>query len=82
MSFVVVVVHLGGGFKNIVFFPSLFGEDEPNLTISYFSNGLVQPPTSHPLIKSHSSLVDVKPNPHGGPREILGEFGLACDQIL
>jgi len=34
---------LGGGFKHFFFSP-LTGEDEPNLTCAYFSNGLVQPP--------------------------------------
>ena len=29
-----------------VYFSSLFGEDEPNLTVACFLDGLVQPPTS------------------------------------
>ena len=35
-------------FSNIFFWnfhPYIFGEDEPNLTGAYFSDGLVQPPT-------------------------------------
>ena len=35
--------RLGGGNSNIFgIFTPIFGDDEPNLTIAYFSNGLVQ----------------------------------------
>ena len=40
--------YLGGGNSDIfgIFTPKI-GEDEPNLTFAYFSDGLVQPPTSY-----------------------------------
>ena len=47
--------HLDGGFKYFLFSP-LFGEDEPILTCAYFSNGLVQPPTSHIFLGPHRGL--------------------------
>ena len=40
-------IHLGVGFEHFLFSPGILGEDEPILT-HIFSNGLVQPPTSHP----------------------------------
>jgi len=38
---------LGGGFPKIFYFhPTILGDMIPNLTVAYFSIGLVQPPTS------------------------------------
>ena len=42
--------NLGGGFKYFLMFtPDPWGND-PILTFAYFSNGLVQPPTSNQLL--------------------------------
>ena len=43
-KFLEVRTILVGGFKHFLFSP-LFVEDEPILTVAYFSKGLVQPPT-------------------------------------
>ena len=40
-------VHLGGGLKNFLMFTPKLGEDEPNLTVAYFSNGLAK---NHQLV--------------------------------
>ena len=48
---------LGGGSSTIFeFSPRKFGEDLPNLTCAYFSDGLVQPPTSSTLQLNHIFL--------------------------
>ena len=52
------MAHLGGGFKYcFIFTPVFFGEDEPNLTYAYFSDGLklnhqVDSSTEHALAES------------------------------
>ena len=43
----VTISYLGGGFKYVLFSPQ-FGEDSH--FDSYFSDGLVQPPTSYEII--------------------------------
>ena len=48
------IVHLVGGFKDFLFSPRTLGKWS-NLTYIYFSNGLVQPPTS-PVLTSATPL--------------------------
>ena len=43
--------NLGGGFKYFLFSPRKLGKWS-NLTVAYFSDGLVQPPTSNPKYES------------------------------
>ena len=38
--------YLGGGFKHFLMFTPIWGRCSPILTRTYFSDGLVQPPTS------------------------------------
>ena len=65
---------LGGGNSSIFLLsPLKLGEDEPILTVAYFSNGLVQSPTRHGNLQKTQPVMETPENFtffHGTPEEI------------